>query len=246
MVGWIFVTVDALAGSSFTVGSGEKYTTILSALSGMKDGDVCIIKEGVYRECIKVTQNKITLRGEGRVVITGCDEAGKPKPEKVNGQACLVFDVGKPVYDAFSGEQYLSMARFPNKTKSMTSNEDWAFATIDQDGDVKFTEPNLAVPQGLTDGYYVGAGSFNTKSRFLLFGGPARQPRRADVGVDIPPVEAKVPVASLEHDHGRVVVAGSGEASGEFGTKAWHRTRSFHNIEGERRSRPDGFFRRPQ
>lgn len=162
MVGWIFVTVDALAGSSFTVGSGEKYTTILSALSDMKDGDVCIIKEGVYRECIKVTQNKITLRGEGRVVITGCDEAGKPKPEKVNGQACLVFDVGKPVYDAFSGEQYLSMARFPNKTKSMTSNEDWAFATIDQDGDVKFTEPNLAVPQGLTDGYYVGAGSFNT------------------------------------------------------------------------------------
>jgi len=156
------MTVPALAGSSFTVGSGEQYTTISAVLADMKAGDTCIIKEGIYRECIKVTQNKITLRGEGRVVITGCDEPGNSKPAKVNGHECLMFDVGNPVYEAFSGNKYLSMARFPNKTKPMTSNEDWAFASIGNDGDVTFTEPNPAVPEDLDDGYYVGAGNFKT------------------------------------------------------------------------------------
>jgi hypothetical protein len=128
----------------------------------MKDGDVCIIKEGVYRECIDVPQNKVTLRGEGRVVITGCDEAGKAMPVKVNGHDCLMFDVGKPVYDAFGGEQYLSLARFPNKTKPMTSNEDWALANIDKNGYVSFRENNVTVPRDLNDGYYVGAGNLST------------------------------------------------------------------------------------
>lgn len=152
---------ESAYGGLFTVGPEEEYTTISSALARMQDGDSCIVKEGVYRECIRVPQNRITLRGEGRVVVTGCDEAGSPTDAVVNGHKCVVFDVGKPVYEVFCGDWYLSMARFPNKTEPMTSNEDWAFATIEDNGDVTFTEPDLAVPLNLEDGYYVGVGRFN-------------------------------------------------------------------------------------
>lgn len=162
IVGGLLVTAPAFAGSSFTVGIGEKYTTISAALLDMKDGDSCIVKTGIYRECIVVPQNDVTLRGEGNVIITGCDDAGKARPTKINGHDGLVFDTGKPVYEAFAGEQYLPLARFPNKTTPMTSNEDWAFATIEDNGDVLFTEPNLAAPQSLDDGFYVGAGTFST------------------------------------------------------------------------------------
>ena len=76
---------ESAYGGLFTVGPEEEYTTISSALARMQDGDSCIVKEGVYRECIRVPQNRITLRGEGRVVVTGCDEAGSPTDAVVNG-----------------------------------------------------------------------------------------------------------------------------------------------------------------
>jgi hypothetical protein len=156
------MTTPALAGSSFTVGRGENYTTISAALSDMKDGDVCIVKEGVYRESVAVPQNNVTLRGEGRVVVTGCDIAGNAISTTINGHDCLMFGAGKPVCDAFRGEQYLHQARFPDKRATMTSNEDWAYATIQTNGDVTFTESGLTAPRNLSDGYYVGMGNFKS------------------------------------------------------------------------------------
>lgn len=156
------MTAPASAAEPFVVGPGQKYPTISSALAQMKDGDTCIIKPGVYRECIEVPQNKATLRGQGRVVVTGCDDAGEGSPAMVNGHDCLVFEVEKPVYDAFRGTQYLPQARFPNKTQPMTSNRDWAYATIEANGDVSFSEMGLTVPPDLNDGYYVGVGNFKT------------------------------------------------------------------------------------
>jgi catechol 2,3-dioxygenase-like lactoylglutathione lyase family enzyme len=152
----VYMATSTLAAEHFTVGPGEKHKTISSALAEMKAGDTCAIKEGIYRECIEVRQDNVTLRGEGRVVISGCDQAGKSRPAKVNGLDCMVIDVGKPVYDAFRGEQYLSPARFPNKTAPMTSNMDWENTVITPDGTTDFGKHEQRQFPELNDGYYVG------------------------------------------------------------------------------------------
>jgi len=146
----------AAAAAQFTVGPNQDYKTISSALEKMKDGDVCIVNEGVYRECIDIQQNNVTLRGEGRVVITGCDKAGEMQPCVVNGHKGLKAAVGKPVYDVFRGDQYLMPARFPDKTSPMTSDVDWHFSTILPDGTVDFAKHAQKQFPGLSGGYYVG------------------------------------------------------------------------------------------
>ena len=71
------ITISANAAERFAVGPDKTHKTISSALARMKDGDVCLISAGVYRERIDVRQSNVTLRGQGRVVITGCDEAAE-------------------------------------------------------------------------------------------------------------------------------------------------------------------------
>lgn len=151
-----------LAAKLFTVGDGSRYASISSALLDMRDGDVCIIKQGIYRERINVPQNKVTLRGEGRVVVTGCDVFENPAPAEINGHDCLVFDVGKPIYETFCGQQHLPQARVPNKTKPMTSNEDWVLSDMSSKGLVRLSEESVTVLRNLDDGYFVGVGRLNS------------------------------------------------------------------------------------
>jgi hypothetical protein len=154
----------AEAGTACAVGPDKEFKTISSALAVMKDGDVCVISPGVYRERIDVRQNNVTLRGEGRVVITGCDEAGKGTPARVNGRDCLVFKVGRPVYDVFKGDQYLPLARHPDKTVAMTSNEDWEHSHIGPQGNVDLGENLHERFPDLADGCYLGLhGHFRSK-----------------------------------------------------------------------------------
>ena len=155
-IGAELTSISARAAATFAVGPDKPYKTISSALAGMQDGDVCLISEGVYRECIEVRQNRVTLRGQGRVVITGCDEAGRMQPCTVNGRAGLEATVGTRVYDVFCGGQYLTPARFPNKTAPMTSNEDWEESRITPQGNVDFRDGAQKQFPELADGYYVG------------------------------------------------------------------------------------------
>ena len=138
------------------VGPERDYKTISSALAVMADGDVCIIDAGVYRETVEIRQHNVTLRGAGRVVITGCDEAGVLAPCAVHGRDGLRAAVGAPVYDVFLGDTYLMPARYPDKTAPMTSNRDWAHSAIQPDGTVTFADRAHAGFPGLGDGYYVG------------------------------------------------------------------------------------------
>ncbi|MDD2600926.1 MAG: hypothetical protein PHO37_17165 [Kiritimatiellae bacterium] len=156
-------TILAEAAEHFEVGHDKPHKTISSALTTMKDGDTCIISAGVYRECVAIQQNNVTLRGQGLVVITGCDEAGEMHSCVINGKHGLMKSIDGPIYDVFHGQHYLMLARFPNKTCSMTSNEDWAFANIDEKGNVMFCEKHLTTPTDLKDGYYVGLHSKGNK-----------------------------------------------------------------------------------
>ena len=152
------------SGRCFVVGPGKTYKTISSALKDMKNGDICDISAGVYRECIHVAQNNILLRGRGRVVITGCDEAGQMQTCVVNGCKCLKTPVDAPVYDVFCGESYMMPARFPDKNASMTSNEDWLESFIGPKGNIGFHDNAQRKFPELSDGYYVGLhGSFNAR-----------------------------------------------------------------------------------
>ena len=150
------MSVTTCAAERLAVGPDKPHKTISSALAEMKDGDYCLIDAGVYRERIDVSRNNVTLIGQGRVIITGCDEAGEMEPIVVNGVQGLAKAVDGPVYDAFLGEQYLTPARYPNKTVSMTSNEDWEESFIGPDKTVTFREQAQKKLPDLSDGYYVG------------------------------------------------------------------------------------------
>jgi hypothetical protein len=164
LVGATCLARSAKAGEPLLVGPDKAHKTISSALAVMKDGDVCVISEGLYRECIEVRQNHVTLRGDGRVVITGCDEAGEMQPCAVNGHKGLGKTVGAPVYDVFRGEQYLMPARYPDKTFPMTSNQDWEESFIGPKGSIDLRDRAQKRFPTLADGYYVGLhGKFGAK-----------------------------------------------------------------------------------
>lgn len=136
----------------YLVGKDKPYKTISSALLKMKDGDTCIINEGVYRETINIKLNNITLKGQGKVVITGCDSIGKMQTSFLNGQKIQKKFIGKPVYDVFQDNNYLSLSRYPNKVAAMTSNIDWKKSEIKTDGTIKFDKKL----HHIYDGYYLG------------------------------------------------------------------------------------------
>jgi hypothetical protein len=156
VIGVAQITISVGAAEHFAVGPDKPYKTISSALAEMKDGDVCIISAGVYRERLDVTQNDVTLRGDGRVVITGCDEAGEMQPCDANGHEALKKTVDAPVFDIFCGTRYLMPARYPDKTFPMTSNEDWKGSFIDPRGNIDFHDHAQKKFPKLADGYYVG------------------------------------------------------------------------------------------
>jgi len=156
------------ARERFFVGPDKAHKTVSSALDAMKAGDVCIISAGVYRECLDVRQDNVTLRGEGRVVITGCDRATGMQPCDIKGRKGLKAAVGMTVFDVFRGNQYLMPARYPDKTLPMTSNEDWEESVIDPDGRLGFRQNVEKLFPDLVDGYYVGLhGAFRPKRNRL-------------------------------------------------------------------------------
>ncbi|MDA3926062.1 MAG: hypothetical protein PF904_15295 [Kiritimatiellae bacterium] len=139
-----FVAGCSIIGSDsddqFSVGPDKPYKTISAALAVMKDGDLCVITPGVYRERIDVMQSNVVLRGQGRVVITGCDPVASMQPCVVNGCDCLKTAVNGMVYDLFCDGRYLMPARYPDKTCAMTSNEDWMESFIGTAGNISFNE----------------------------------------------------------------------------------------------------------
>lgn len=188
------------AAGIYAVGPGESYKTISSALAEMKDGDTCIIGAGVYRERIEVHQSNVTLRGVGRVVISGCDEAGEMQPVEINDRKGLKKVVATRVYDVFQDKQYLLPARYPDKTSPMTSNEDWENSYIGPEGNVELGEElGKKFPQ-LADGYYVG-----------LHGAAYKKKNKLSSWYSI-----SLPITGLG-EHGYIHVDGENASSGYMG-----------------------------
>lgn len=148
--------MPANAAECFVAGPHTPYPTLSSALAAMRDGDTCVIRAGVYRETLEIRRNRVTLRGEGRVVITGCDEAGDLQPCVVNGKRALKKPHRGPVFDLFCNGRPLMPARFPDKSAAMTSNADWEESVIGPNGDLDFRGQAQKRFPGLKDGYYIG------------------------------------------------------------------------------------------
>jgi len=162
-IGLSHMPIVAEATELFEVGPDKPLKTISAALAAMREGDICVVGAGIYRECIDVRQSRVTLRGQGRVVVTGCDEAGAMRPCVVNNHRGMTKAVGLPVYDVFSGDHYMMQARHPNKTSSMTSNMDWEESVITSESTVNFINHDRKRFAGLNDGYYVGLHSGGEK-----------------------------------------------------------------------------------
>lgn len=152
------------ANKIYIVGKNEKYKTITSALKKMRDGDTCIIKEGVYREIVNIKLNNVTLKGEGKVIVTGNDKIDNLKPTYINGNKVYKKFIGKKIYDVFQAGHYLTLARYPNKIYKMTSNEDWAESRIENNGTIKLINRFPKEIYNIKDGYYLG---INNKGKIL-------------------------------------------------------------------------------
>ncbi len=107
-------------GSDTNAGSRTApFKTIQRAADAMQAGDVCVIREGVYRETVKPARSGEpgkpivfrASRGE-RVVVSGADEVSGLKP--VDG--VLRAPVTEPFDQLFVDGQLMNLARWPNAT----------------------------------------------------------------------------------------------------------------------------------
>lgn len=139
----------------------KPFRTIAKALSLVKEGDICYLKEGIYREAVTLSKNKITLKAykNDYVQLSGCKLIDSElKPSKINNSGYTTYytSIQEKVYQAFVDGKLVNIARHPNKTVSMTSNMDWANTYVDEQEIVEWKED---IPENLTDysdGYYIG------------------------------------------------------------------------------------------
>jgi len=161
LVLFILSFTECFANSSYSsryyfVGADKEFKTISMALAKMKNGDVCVVSEGVYREKLLITQDSITIFGVGKVIISGCDRMENLQPIKINDKKGLKKIINTTVYDVFQEGEYLLPARYPNKTYPMTSNQDWLHSQISTTGKIKILPEGEKLKSNFNDGYYIG------------------------------------------------------------------------------------------
>ncbi len=120
------VYVDVRRGSD-EQGDGTSqrpWKSLRSAVARMKPGDVCILREGVYRETVVPEDGQTFAAHPGeRVVISGCDvvEGWTAFREGVEQAA-----VAGEVRDVFVDGRRMRKARYPDDDENPYDSSDWA------------------------------------------------------------------------------------------------------------------------
>lgn len=120
------VYVDVRQGNDQT-GTGSMkspWKSVRYAATRMNSGEVCILREGVYRETI-VPKDGQEFRAFGKetVVITGCDVVGN---WKVGEDGISTAPVVRPVSQVFLDGERMHKARYPDEDGDMSNTADWA------------------------------------------------------------------------------------------------------------------------
>jgi hypothetical protein len=181
--------VDANNGKDSNTGTLEEpFRTIQHAADEMAAGDVCHIREGVYRETLIPGSDQLTFRNyeDDYVLITGLDEvkgwtpfrgkiwkAGFARPSLPGSfKASMVFVNGKR----------MNWARYPDEDGNMLNNEDMREVTVGVDpstgpmytGTVIFDELPSAGINSWEGAYFVGVASYNVGAWFTANKGRVR------------------------------------------------------------------------
>ena len=131
--------VDANAKDSGEGSVGTPFATVQQAADIMKPGDVCIVREGVYRETVRpensgTAEAPLVFRafpGE-RAVLSGCDPVTGWTPEEG-----IIYSAAAPMRlghenQVFLGPKMLFEARWPNAGKPVPDDD--ALVYIDDPG----------------------------------------------------------------------------------------------------------------
>jgi hypothetical protein len=120
------VYVDARQGSDDR-GNGspeQPWKSIRTAVARMKAGDVCILREGVYRETVVPGDGQTFAAHPGeRVVISGCDVVEGWAPFR---EGILKAPVAGEVREVFVDGERMRKARYPDDDGNPHDTSDWA------------------------------------------------------------------------------------------------------------------------
>ncbi|MFC1762312.1 right-handed parallel beta-helix repeat-containing protein [Planctomycetota bacterium] len=175
------VYVDAVKGSDTNIGDRENpFRTLQKAASSMASGDVCTIREGVYRETLIPKTDDLTFRNyeDDTVLITGLDV--------VKGWTRHEGDIWKAAFTrvsppgsfkasmVFVDGKRMNWARTPNEDGDMLNNKDTRLVdvgakTISRSqvlGTVVFDELPSPAKDAWKGAYFVGLASYNVAAWF--------------------------------------------------------------------------------
>ncbi len=142
----------------------QPFRSINYTLGKMTYGDTCILRGGTYREEIIVNTPGIMIKsfpGE-YVLVTGCDSVESVWEDYINpltNVKCKRAKFTDKTYQLFTDGKLMMIARWPNKTSSMLSMEEWAPSVMDAKGSdkkVSITQLPQAPDNFWKGGYYIG------------------------------------------------------------------------------------------
>ena len=125
---------DSATGTSVT----EPFRTIGRAAQMLQPGDICWIREGVYRETVRLTESGQTDKPitfaryrDERVILDGADVVTGPWSQDKNGVWRAGVAVKEPIEAVFCDGQMMVEARWPNCSWEQNWEEDrkWALTS---------------------------------------------------------------------------------------------------------------------
>lgn len=125
--------VDAINGDdNFTGTENSPFKTIQQAANIMQSGDICQIKEGVYREEVVVPVNGVTFANYNseNVLITGLDIIQGSGFQTHEG-SILKAAVSNKVTQVFVNGKRMNWARWPNEDGNMLTRDDMVRMDVD-------------------------------------------------------------------------------------------------------------------
>ncbi len=172
--------VDVNRGDDSGAGTrAEPFRTLQHAAAEMVPGDVCYIREGVYRETLVPAVDQLTFRNyeDEVVLVTGLDivDGWVPYGRGI-WKARFVRKVPEPFKASmvFVDGRRMNWARYPNEDGDMLNNRDtrWVVAGADSSsgseilGTVVFDELPAPEKNAWQGAYFVGLASYNTGAWF--------------------------------------------------------------------------------
>jgi hypothetical protein len=159
--------VDCRAGDDAADGSVDRpWRTLGMSASKLRSSDVCVIREGIYRETVLPAADGVTFRAAdgARVVVTGCDEVRGWQRET---GGVFRASVDAEVRDLFVAGKQMNPARFPDEDGDRLSVDEWAATQAgevsrDAGGSIVVQFKGQTWPDGYWDGaYYCGLHGHN-------------------------------------------------------------------------------------